>query len=37
MGLVRVIVLGASAALVSAEADNTYLAVQGLGPPLLID
>jgi len=33
----QVIVLGTSSALVSTEADNTYLVLQGLGPPLLID
>lgn len=37
MSSARVVVLGTAAAVVTAEADNTYLAVQGLGRPLLID
>lgn len=37
MSVVHLVVLGASSAITSAEADNTYLALRGLGPPLLID
>lgn len=37
MHALQVVVLGASGAVASAEADNTYLVLRGLGPPLLID
>ncbi len=37
MSAIQLLVLGTSSGIASAEADNTYLALRGLGSPLLID